>query len=124
MKKFMHLKRSERGFTLLEVIIIIVMAAILGSFLVTFMGTAITKSSVPVKQTRDLGILIGNIETITAAYTSYLRGPKTATDWTNFKTTCGSPVIITTGDMYNAKFQTIQVAITAGDQHLVSYFTD
>lgn len=124
MKKSIQLNSLEKGFTLLEVIIIIVVAAILGSFLATFMGSAVTKSSTPVKQTRDLGASIGNIETITAAYTSYLKGPKATTDWDNFKAVCGSYDTITTGDIFNSKFETIQVTITTGDQKLVCYFTD
>lgn len=127
MKKSIQLNRSEKGFTLLEVIIIIVIAAILGSFLVTFMGTAITKSSVPVKQTRDLGTSTGDIETITAAYASYLTGTKTQAQWDAFKAACGCSGTTCTktipiDDAYIAKFETIQVVITTGDQKLVSYF--
>lgn len=125
MKKSIQFNSSERGFTLLEVIITIVVAAILGTLLVTFMGTSITKSAVPVNQTRDLGTTMGNIETITAAYASYLSGGMT---WDEFKTACGTYTLVPSGDLYislySTKFQTIQVTITSGDQTLVSYFTE
>jgi len=123
MKKSIQLPRSERGFTLLEVIITIVVAAILGSLLFTFMGTAITKSAVPVNQTRDLGTTMGNIETITAAYASYLPGGMT---WDAFKGVCGTyyTIVPIGSGLYSPKFQTIQVTITSGDQKLVSYFTE
>lgn len=45
MKISVAITKSEKGFTLLEVIITIVIAAIFGSILFAFMGTAITKSS-------------------------------------------------------------------------------
>lgn len=119
MKKLMRNRGAENGFTLIEVIITLVIGAILASFLVTFMGTAITKSSEPVNQARNLGESTGNIEIITAAYASYLAGGKT---WAEFKAACVSPVTITTGDIYNANFETLQVTITTGNQKIVSYF--
>lgn len=120
MKKLMRNRRTENGFTLLEVIITITVAAILGSFLVSFMGTAFTKSSDPIKQTRDLGISSGSIETISATYASYLSGGMT---WDAFKTACGSYTTVTSGDIYSSTFETIQVTATTGRQILVSYFT-
>lgn len=126
MKKSIELKRSERGFTLLEVIVIIVIASILGSLLFTFMGTAITKSAIPVKQTRDLGELIGNIETITAAYASYLTGGKTWDGTGGFKELAGNTptvVVIDTDVIGTETFDIIRVTATKGDQKLVSYFT-
>lgn len=121
MKKSIQLNRSERGFTLLEVIITIVVAAILGTLLVTFMGTSITKSAIPVNQTRDLGTTMANIETITAAYASYLSGGIT---WDAFKTACGAYTLLSSGGLFSSKFETIQVTRTLGDQSLVSYFTE
>ena len=122
MKKWMKIKNSEKGFTLIELIVIIVVGAILASFLVTFMGTAITKSAVPVTQTRDLGTSIGSIETLTANYAAYLKGTMT---WSAFKTACGGYITITNGQpFYNASFETIRVAITTGDQTITSYFTE
>lgn len=124
MKSFFIISRSKKGFTLLEVIIIIVIAGVLAGFLVTFMGTAITKSSIPVKQTRDLGTSTGNSEIIAATYLLYLKG---AVTWNQFKTTgagYGTVVPITSGDLFNAGFETIQVTVTTDDQKLVSYFTE
>jgi prepilin-type N-terminal cleavage/methylation domain-containing protein len=121
MKKPILLYRSKKGFTLLEVIIVVVIAAILGSLLFSFMGTAVTKSGVPVNQTRNLGTTMGNIETITATYASYLSGGMT---WVAFKAACGTYTEVSSGGLYSSKFQTIQVARTVGDQTLVSYFTE
>lgn len=123
MKKIKRHRRTEKGFTLLEIIVTLTVAAILGSVLVSFMGTAITKSSEPINQTRDLGTSSRSIETISAAYASYLSG---SIIWTAFKTTCGSYGTVSTvasgSGIYNANFETIQVTKTTGSQTIVSYF--
>jgi prepilin-type N-terminal cleavage/methylation domain-containing protein len=61
-------KQREKGFTLLEIIITLVIAAILGTFLVTFMGTAVTKSGEPVVRTKQLYELQQVMENIKATY--------------------------------------------------------
>ncbi|MHB8139138.1 MAG: PulJ/GspJ family protein [Smithellaceae bacterium] len=133
MKKCRRNIKTEKGFTLLEVIITITIGAILASFLVAFMGTAITKSSDPLKQIRDLGTSGGNIETVSADYASYLTSG--IPDWTTFKTnrggcaaacTSGSTIAcctVTSGGIYSSGFETIQVTVTNSSQKLVSYFT-
>jgi len=125
--------KTEKGFTLLEVIITITIGAILASFLVAFMGTAITNSSDPLKQVRDLGTSSGNIETASADYASYLTSG--VPNWTTFKTnrggcaaacTSGSTsacCTVTSGGIYSSGFETIQVTVTNSNQKLVSYFT-
>jgi prepilin-type N-terminal cleavage/methylation domain-containing protein len=125
--------KTEKGFTLLEVIITITIGAILASFLVAFMGTAITNSSDPLKQVRDLGTSSGNIETASADYASYLTSG--IPNWTTFKTnrggcaaacTSGSTnacCTVTGGGIYSSGFETIQVMVTNSNQKLVSYFT-
>jgi prepilin-type N-terminal cleavage/methylation domain len=120
MKKLIRNKRTEKGFTLLEVIVTLTLAAVLASFLVSFMGTTITKSSDPIKQARDLGQSSGSIETISAAYASYLSGGVT---WAAFKTACGSYTTVASGSgIYSSNFETIQMSITTGSQQIVSYF--
>lgn len=129
MKKCRRNRKTEKGFTLLEVIITITIGAILASFLVAFMGTAITKSSDPLKQIRDLGASGGGIETASADYASYLTSG--LPNWTTFKTNRGGCAAactsacctITAGGIYSSGFETIQVTVTNGDQRLVSYFT-
>jgi len=135
MKKCRRNIKTEKGFTLLEVIITITIGAILASFLVAFMGTAITKSSDPLKQIRDLGTSGGNIETASAAYASYLTSG--VPDWDTFKTNrgCTTTTACSSGSsiacctvpsgwgIYSDGFETIQVTVKNGDQKLVSYFT-
>ena len=120
MKKLIRNKRTEKGFTLLEVIVTLTLAAVLASFLVSFMGTTITKSSDPIKQARDLGQSSGSIETISAVYACYLSKEIT---WAAFKTACGSYTTVASGSgIYSSNFETIQMSITTGSQQIVSYF--
>jgi hypothetical protein len=83
------------------------------------MGTAVTRSSDPIKQTRDLGSSSGSIETVSAAYASYLSNGIT---WDAFKTASGSYNTISSGGIYSPNFETIQVTKTTADQNIVSYF--
>ncbi len=61
-------RQRSGGFTLLEIIITLVIAAILGTFLVTFMGTAVTKSGEPIIRTKQLYELQQVMENIKATY--------------------------------------------------------
>lgn len=124
---------TQKGFTLLEVIVTLTVAAILASLLVAFMGTSIIKSSDPIKQIRDLSAANGRIETVSAVYACYLSG---CTDnsvccagckctWNLFKTACGSYGTCSTvdsGGVFSSSFETIQVTVNNGNQKMVSYF--
>ncbi|OGP64157.1 MAG: hypothetical protein A2169_04240 [Deltaproteobacteria bacterium RBG_13_47_9] len=125
MKKLMRNRSAEKGFTLLEVIITIVIAAILASFLFTFMGS-VPKSTNPVIQAQNLAAAQSVMEKITADYESYVRTGNTAA-WTNIGaegsindstsiTYDGS--LITTMPFFTVR----EVTVTSGDQKLVSYF--
>ncbi len=124
MKKTMQIKRAEKGFTLLEVIITIVIAAILASFLITFMGS-VPRSTNPVIQTENLAAAQTVMEKITADYESYLRGDTTYT-WANVglgyvtNDTVNSTAIYSGGTGFTLR----EVTVTAGDQKLVSYFVE
>lgn len=77
-------KLYQKGFTLIEVIITLVVAAILGTILVQFMGTSLTRSAEPVIMVQEGFSLSEVMEKITAHYKYLL-----ATDsnpLTSFKT--------------------------------------
>jgi prepilin-type N-terminal cleavage/methylation domain-containing protein len=122
MKNLLQTKRSEKGFTLLEVIITLVIAAILASFLVAFMGTAVTRSSDPVNQAKNLATATVAMERISSNYAAYLA---TGTpNWVTFKTNCSSYATCTpiSGcSICISGYETIEATITAGDQKLVTY---
>ena len=60
------------GFTLLEVIITLVVASILGAILYQFMGTSLTQSSVSVVGAKDQFELNGVMEKMTADYKNFV----------------------------------------------------
>jgi prepilin-type N-terminal cleavage/methylation domain-containing protein len=126
MTKYIRNIKTEKGFTLLEVIITITIGAILASILVAFMGTAITQSSDPVKQVRDLGVSSGSLEKVNADYSLYLSSG--TPNWTTFKTNTCSGIntacsAVPSGyGIYNSGFETIQVTVTNGSQKIISYF--
>jgi prepilin-type N-terminal cleavage/methylation domain-containing protein len=59
---------SNKGFTLIEVIVTIVVAGILGTILVVFMGTNIVQSGTPVNMVRDQYRINQVMENIVADY--------------------------------------------------------
>lgn len=131
MKKLTQNIKKEKGFTLLELIITLTIVAILASFLVTFMGTAITRSADPIEQIRNLGASNMCMESVSAAYGAYMSSGRTSTEWNAFKTTCngvacgGNKVCSTVASgsgIYSPNFETIQVTITTAGQKIVSYF--
>lgn len=126
----MKIKRSEKGFTLLELIITIGIAAIFGSFLITFMGS-VPKSVNPVIQTQNLAAAQSAMEKITADYELYLRTGTPAWDsirWsesaingTTTSTDIASASIGYVGSPLTV-FTVREITVTAGDQKFVSYF--
>jgi prepilin-type N-terminal cleavage/methylation domain-containing protein len=129
MKKLIRIRKSACGFTLIEVIITITLAAILGSFLVTFMGSALTRSADPIVQARHAADSKGKMEKISAAYAFYTR-PQTpilnrsAAEWTTFTTALTNAGAATEiiNDFKGSGFDVIKVTFTVGNQTFVSYY--
>jgi prepilin-type N-terminal cleavage/methylation domain-containing protein len=68
-----HRSVGENGFTLIEVIVTIIFAAILGALLVEFMGTKITSSAALVASVDKEAQLKAVMEDITSDYRDWLR---------------------------------------------------
>lgn len=69
----MHCKRlcsiiNNRGFTLIEVIVTLIVASILGTMLVTFMGSNVMQSANPVIMAKDSAYLNEIMENMTIDY--------------------------------------------------------
>ncbi len=81
MKMFSKIKQG--GFTLIEIILTLVIAAVVGAGLVQYLGSSLTKSSVPIQRLRQAYKLQQVMENITADYrenyTSDLGNPPTST---------------------------------------------
>ena len=63
-------KESQSGFTLIEVIAVIVITAVLGTILFQFFGTSLTQSAVPIDRLKKAFQLQKTLENITADYES------------------------------------------------------
>lgn len=77
--------RCSKGFTLIEIIVTIVIAAIAASMMVTFMGKNITSSSVPVTWVKNQGEVNQAMEKIVVQYKTLI-DPDTALDLGTFQT--------------------------------------
>ncbi len=64
-------KDAASGFTLIEVIITIVIVAVVGAMLVTYFGTSITQSSLPIFRLNAAAKLNDVLEKISAQYGRY-----------------------------------------------------
>lgn len=73
MKKLVAHGNDHRGFTLLEVIITLVIAAIFGSMLIQFTGTSMSKSAEMVEQVRNGSVLVRTVEQITKDYRNWIK---------------------------------------------------
>jgi prepilin-type N-terminal cleavage/methylation domain-containing protein len=78
----MKARLDQKAFTLIEVIITIVVAALMGVVIFTYMGNVLTRSSEPVEMVKDLGQAVEIVEEITAKYEEYQNFELT---WTEFK---------------------------------------
>lgn len=72
MRKCRVLKEGESGFTLIEAIVTIVLIAFVGLMVVTFSGTALTNSVIPLFWERDEFLLKERVEQLTASYVDYI----------------------------------------------------
>ncbi|GAB6127397.1 type II secretion system protein [Humidesulfovibrio idahonensis] len=66
-----HVKRS-RGFTLVEVIVVILIAGFLGVVVVKLMGTQLLKSATPLTTTQDAARAEGVMEQVVSFYTNHV----------------------------------------------------
>jgi len=64
---------DQRGFTLLEVIITLVIAAIFGSMLIQFTGTSMSRSADTVERVRNGSTLVRTVEEITKDYRNWIK---------------------------------------------------
>jgi prepilin-type N-terminal cleavage/methylation domain-containing protein len=66
--KIISFKRSNSGFTLIEIIVTLVIGAILAAILVTYMGTHLKNSTIPLLRVQHSTGLLQVFENITADY--------------------------------------------------------
>ncbi|HBO83883.1 MAG: hypothetical protein A2073_04620 [Deltaproteobacteria bacterium GWC2_42_11] len=130
----------QKGFTLLEVIIAIIVASVLGVMFISFMGTSFTESVRPVIRVQDAYTINQVMENMTADYKKTMTSTTDPTPLTTFKTKVDNgnnsdnvPYYGTYAVLYNnyialgditAESQMIlKVTISQGDQKLTALFT-
>lgn len=124
MMSFKILNNSTRGFTLVEVIVTIIAAGILGAIFINFMGTALTSSWNAVEITRDEAGAEALMEQIISEYVADINsnpggalagidgtydgwtspnGISVTTDYIEFDDTSGDENILSSGTSDNLK---------------------
>lgn len=68
MKKTLHKMSNQRGFSLLEIVVTLIVSALLGTIFVSYLGTSLMKSAEPVVMIQE-GYSLGQVmESMTADY--------------------------------------------------------
>ena len=86
MKAYFMLGRKQKGFTLVEIIITILVASILGLIFVQFMGTSMTGSVEPVIRVQNAFTMEQVVEKMTADYKKLMAESTNPTPLATFKT--------------------------------------
>lgn len=118
----------QSGFTLLELIITIVVAALAGLVAFTFVSHTVVRSSEPIHSAQALAQTRVPLETLTASYHEYLREEL---DWDGFKFELGT-LLDTFGGVsedvaadFGGDFEVLQVTFTgAHGQELTAFFSE
>jgi len=132
-----HLTR--RGFTLIEVIITIVIAAVLGSFVLSYLGTSLTQSGYAVSVVRNEGLAEACMERIISDYVKAMNSAGYAAALATIKgqdyqALCAMPASSPPPTMiyvdYNAGVEipgttnrNLEVTVQVGDARLISLLT-
>ncbi|MBI5520117.1 MAG: hypothetical protein HY916_08655 [Desulfovibrio sp.] len=114
---------NSRGFTLVEVIVIVVVTAFMGLLLVSLMGTQLTKSAAPLLTARDAARAESTMEAITAYYTQCVNN---STSGALDAVAARYPANATLSVARNASFNSVDalvVTVNEGGATLTTVFT-
>ena len=114
---------GSRGFTLVEVIVSLVIFAVLGSMIFTFLSSSLERAHEPVFMVRDLAEAQSEMEELVAEYNNrYVAG---LDDWATF--VAGLPVgcsdVSGQGGL-SPDFEVYQCQFSAGDQTISALFSE
>ena len=132
MKHIKYTHRNERGFTFIEIIVTLIIAAILGVMLIQFMGSSVSGSAENVQRIKEGFELNQDMEEITRDYRDWLKTSpddsisvfETAVN-TNYADiiVSGETSIIEVDPGNDGDVEIFQVTITDGTQTLMALFT-
>jgi prepilin-type N-terminal cleavage/methylation domain-containing protein len=116
-----------RGFTLIEIIVVIVVAGFLGAVVVNLMGSQLRRSSSPVISTQDLARAESDMETVQAFYTHHVNSHTSGTlaeVQTHFSGNASIAMTPNTGGTFTGDtLDSLTVVVTRGDVTLRSILT-
>lgn len=135
---YRHFSSSQKGFSLVEVIITIVVVAVFAAFLVSFMGTGVIRSSQPFSWLRQNNSLTDVAERITLAYRVAMEADQTLDSFKNdLDGSFGSEVDSLVAEYTDFEVQDdenyqengadsryLKVVLVRGDQKLTILFTE
>ncbi len=126
MKKIIH---KQKGFTLIEVIVTIIIAALAGMIIFTYLGNVLARSHEPIGDVRNLGESVEVMEEIAANYLEYLRvnipWSGEADAFIDTLPTEGVTAVNRrgqTGDFSAVIFDVLEITITRGNQTVSAIF--
>jgi prepilin-type N-terminal cleavage/methylation domain-containing protein len=114
--------KKESGFSLIEIIVTLIIVAVVGTTLFTFLRGSVVPSSEPVFMAKDLAEARAVMEENAAVYSKYLRGD--IADWGELKnrlTGRKEEVQDQIEDEYD--FEILEVTVSFGDQKISALFT-
>lgn len=123
----MRLSGCRQGFTLLEIIITLVVAALVGLMTFTFVSHTVVRSGEPVHSAQEQALLKKPMEKLVAAYGDYLH---TTITWAAFKDKVDQLVADFNGEInditndFDGGIEVLQVSFSgAQGQQLTSLFS-
>jgi prepilin-type N-terminal cleavage/methylation domain-containing protein len=120
----MTISQKKNGFTLIEVIITIVIASILGMVIFTYLGNVLTKGHEPIGQVRNFGQAVEGMERVVENYQEYLNGGIWI-DFTDFLDDENISYVNRRGQgSFSNDFDVLEVTISEGDQTFATIFTE
>lgn len=118
----------QKGFTLIEVIITIIIVALAGTVIFTYLGNVLTRSHEPIALVRDLAEAKEDMEELVADYQRYFRGNIT---WSEFVSIVDDSNVQKTElhgssgtEFEDVDFEVLGITVTRGDQSVFALFTE
>lgn len=113
---------NRKGFTLLEIIVTLVIVAVVGTMVFTFLRGTVVPSSEPVFMVQDLAEAQGIMEENAAAYSKYLSGEYS---WDELKSNLNGTKEEVQDDIKDDyDFEILEVTISFGDQKISALFSE
>ena len=119
---------GKQGFTLIEVVVTIIIAALAGIVIFAYLGNVLTRSHESIGQVRDLAEAVKDMEEIAARYSDYL-DPSVDVPGFNCAWLLGNLPVESTDctdvtGILGTDFATFRITITKNDQTVVALFTE